>query len=174
MKDIKIQRYEFVEKDIKEYISGFTLIELLVTISIIAILLGFVSARYITIEKQARDTRRKSDLSQYRIALENYASVNNSLYPTPAGGGNCANNIPPALFFCVDNNFKTNFLPSCPTDPRQGPTNYYSYCFSSQTQQYTLNALTETTNKIWQVCSTGQSCLTNLTSHPSSYTCSCL
>lgn len=150
---------------------AFTLIELLVTISIIAILLGFVSARYQTIEKQGRDTRRKSDLSQYRVAVENYASVNNSLYPTPYGGGSCSNTKDNPSFFCGDINFKTNFLPSCPTDPRQSATNYYSYCANNQ--QYTLNALTEATNKIWQVCSSGQSCLLGVSAYPSNNSCSC-
>lgn len=154
-------------KDIKKQ-RGFTLIELLVAISIIAILLGFISARYVTIEKQGRDTRRKSDLSQYRIAVENYASVNNSLYPTPAGGGNCNTN---AATLCNDTNFKTNFLPSCPTDPRQSATNYYAYC--SNGQQYTLNTLTDTTAKIWQVCSTGQSCLLGVSAYPDTSSCSC-
>jgi len=60
---------------------GFTLIELLVVISIIAILAGFGTARYLTAERQVRDTQRKSDLNQYRIGLESYAGANNGTYP---------------------------------------------------------------------------------------------
>jgi len=60
---------------------GFTLIELLVVISIIGILAALGIASYSRAEKNTRDTQRMSDLGQYRIALENYASANNMTYP---------------------------------------------------------------------------------------------
>jgi len=161
----KVHSSEFIVHSSKK---GFTLIELLVSVSIIAILLGFITARYQTIEKQGRDTRRKSDLAQYRLAVENYAAVNNYLYPTPFSGGACNNN---AATLCNDNNFKNNFLPYCPPDPRQGASNYYAYCASGL--QYTLSSLLEATNQIWEICSTGQSCLLTASSYPGSSTCSC-
>jgi len=147
-------------------ITGFTLIELLVVISIIGILVSFTASRYQTAEKQARDTKRKSDLNQYRVALENYSVANNSLYPTPVGS-TCVDS---ATSLC-DGTFKTNFLPSCPDDSRKGDTNYYQYCASGTS--YTLNSMLETSGKIWQVCSVGQSCLTTQTTYQTTNACLC-
>ncbi len=59
---------------------GFTLIELLIVISIIGILVTFVSASYTGAQKQARDSQRRSDLMQYKVALENYAASNSGKY----------------------------------------------------------------------------------------------
>lgn len=140
---------------------GFTLIELLVVISIIGILISLISIRYQTAEKQARDTKRKSDINQYRTALENYSVVNNSVYPTPPVGSVCVK----AAEFCRDTaTFKTNFLPSCIKDPRDGDVYYYQYCANSTS--YTLNSKLEIGGRIWQVCSTGQSCLTEISNYP--------
>lgn len=140
------------DKDIKRFIFGFTLIELLVVISIIGVLISVVASRYVVAEKQARDTKRKSDLNQYRLALENYAVVNNSLYPTPAGSV-CVE----ASSLCDDNSFKTNYMPSCPLDPRElAGSSFYQYC--SGAGVYLLNSKLETGGKMWQICSNGLSC----------------
>lgn len=146
--------------------SGFTLIELLVVISIIGILVSVFTARYQTSEKQARDTKRKSDLSQYRTALENYAVVNDSLYPTPAG----AVCVDAASGLCTGN-FKSEFLPSCPDDQRKDENHYYLYCASAS--DYSLSAMLEGTGTIWHVCSGGQVCATEATDFPTSTGCIC-
>ena len=150
-------------------VTGFTLIELLVVISIIGVLTSIATSRYIVAEKQARDTRRKSDLNQYRLALENYAVVYNSLYPTPA----VSTCVYAATSLCSDS-FKTTFIPACPEDSRReaaSPTHYYWYCGSSES--YTLSSMLEISGKIWQVCSNGQSCLSSLTDYPTGNTCAC-
>ncbi|MBI2590670.1 MAG: type II secretion system protein [Candidatus Blackburnbacteria bacterium] len=70
------------ERETRDTLSrGFTLIELLVAISIIGILSSLLFVSYTSIQKNTRDTQRKSDLKQYLTALESYASANNSLYP---------------------------------------------------------------------------------------------
>ncbi len=158
--NIKVQRCRGAEVQ-----RGFTLIELLVAISIIGVLISIAAPRYIVAEKQARDTRRKSDLNQYRVALENYAAVNNSLYPTPAGTTGCA--AGPTL---CSGTF-VNFMSVCPRDPRTSSTYYYQYCANSGT--YVLSTKLETTGNIWQVCSSGVSCVTTRTGYPSGGSVSC-
>jgi len=138
MKDIKILRY----KDIKK--KGFTLIELLVTISIIGILVSFGAAKYITSEKQARDTQRKSDLAQYRIALENYATVNGSLYPLSDATGKIGT-------LCTN---LGNFIASCLHDPRTTPD--YLYFVSADRISWVLGAALET-GGYWEICANGKS-----------------
>lgn len=60
--------------------SGFTLIEMLVVVAIIGLLSSVVVVGVGTARKQARDTRRISDIRQIQNALENYYSTNNA-YP---------------------------------------------------------------------------------------------
>jgi prepilin-type N-terminal cleavage/methylation domain-containing protein len=128
---------------------GFTLIELLVVISIIAILAGFGTARYLTAEKQTRDTQRKSDLTQYRLALENYASASNTLYPAVCG------NVSTLCSFGGTPSFQTTYLAgACLQDPRASASVYYHYC--SNGSQYALWAVLES-GGYYEVCSNGRS-----------------
>lgn len=145
---------------------GFTLVELLVVISIIGLLISIFTARYQTAEKQARDTKRKSDLSQYRTALENYAVANGSLYPTP-GAAAC---IDAASGLCAGS-FKTEYLPSCPDDSRKSENYYYLYCASAS--GYSLSAKLEGTGTIWHICSGGQVCAAETTEFPTGTSCLC-
>ncbi len=59
---------------------GFTLIELLVVISIIGVLVAVATANLITAQKQARDTRRFSDMQGAQTAFESYYAANQE-YP---------------------------------------------------------------------------------------------
>jgi prepilin-type N-terminal cleavage/methylation domain-containing protein len=61
---------------------AFTIIELLVVISIIGILVSFVTITYNSVTKRARDSERRNDLHQIKTALVNY-SVDNHHYPDP-------------------------------------------------------------------------------------------
>lgn len=70
---------------------GFTLIELLVTITIIAILAALALTSYSAAQKAARDTRRKSDLEQYKNSLFSYATDHSGTYPGTVGGYNWVN-----------------------------------------------------------------------------------
>ncbi len=74
---------------------GFTLIELLIVIVIIAILITLLAVSYTTIQRNSRDTQRKSDLTVATGVLERFYS-DNSHYPSSTSGeitydtSNCA------------------------------------------------------------------------------------
>ena len=60
---------------------GFTLLEILVVIGIIAILVTLGFASYTTVQKKARDAKRKGDLTTFQKAMEECYSVNTYAYP---------------------------------------------------------------------------------------------
>jgi|GEM_PF-1768329 len=60
---------------------GFTLIELLTVIFIIGIISTVITVNLASARKQARDVRRKTDLSTIQSALELYANANNGKVP---------------------------------------------------------------------------------------------
>lgn len=132
---------------------GFTLIELLVVISVIGILATIVLVSFTGIQKQARDTARKSDLKQYQSAMEAAASKNTSgLYPSRTTAQNPTTNL------CTDLG-----LTNCPTDPKSPDYFYYV-----QTDGVGGGGLTATkyvfwatlenqpTGTYWVVCSNGK------------------
>lgn len=136
----------FLKRD-KIIFGGFTLIELLVVISIIGILVSLASVSYTRSQKQARDTRRKSDLRQYQTALENYANNNNGLYPNVDFSNLCS----------------TLGMTNCPNDPSGGSNTYYYSYKSDDRSVYSLRANLEaySTYQYWVVCSNGKSGETN-------------
>jgi len=127
---------------------GFTLIELLVVISIIGILAGMVVVSFTSSQKQARDTERKSDLTQYRTNLETYANKNNGLYPphtTPTVA---------STTLCTE----LGSSGSCPEDPKSLTNGAYEYCSDTGGTSYVLWAVLENaTLTKWVVCSSGKS-----------------
>lgn len=111
---------------------GFTLIEVLVVVTLLSILATFSIANYSQIQKQGRDSRRKTDLSQVKAALELYYSVNNS-YASAAG----IYGLPWGSIF---SDAKGTYMKQLPTDPLKNsvapycyvpngipPTSYYLY-----------------------------------------------
>lgn len=138
---------------------GFTLIELLVVISIIGILATLMISRYGMAEKSARDVERKSDLNQYRIALENLGSQTGGAYPIGEAVGDASIGQP-----CTDLT-AGDYLSQCPQDPRQIEDCSAStdFCYRYQTDtnglKYILWAKVETgseTNNFWYVCADGR------------------
>lgn len=141
---------------------GFTLIELLVVISVLGILAAVALVSFTGSQKQARDVRRKSDVKQYQLALENFANKGNSLYPLRNPG---AQGVSAANTLCGDLG-----LTGCPQDPRYIKDNTFDYRYQSNgvgstgAQAATIyvlwgkleNVPTGTT-KYWVVCTNGKS-----------------
>jgi len=131
---------------------GFTLIELLVVISVIGILAALILVRFGTAEKSGRDVRRKSDLNQYRTALENYGIKTGGVYPIRTTVGDASSGQPCTALTAG------NYLSVCPQDPRQdGSTYYYRYQTDTGGLNYILWAQMEReTNLYWYVCANGK------------------
>jgi general secretion pathway protein G len=105
---------------------GFTLVELIIVISIVALLSTIGITTYSSVQKDARNIRRKADLKELKTALEAY-KAKNSDYPTTANAwfGTCATYgsysdtgaggyIP---------NLAPEFIPKLPRDPRESKGN---------------------------------------------------
>jgi prepilin-type N-terminal cleavage/methylation domain-containing protein len=133
---------------------GFTLIELLVVISIIGILATLIMARFGGVEKSARDAKRKSDLNQYRIAIENAASRTNGLYLYVM-----SETIAPTTFLCP---YLVNYIASCIVDPRS-PT--YGYHYKSNGSGALGTDVNATIYVLWAT-------LESVTLNPTYYVCS--
>lgn len=134
---------------------GFTLIELLITISIVAILSTIGLSTFIGSQKRGRDARRQSDLNQYHIALENYASGANGIYPTSASNGSV--NAGTGIFNSSTSPIK-QFLTGYPTDPTG--VNDYFYVADATGLNFVLAGCMEASSKSYQICSNGKSGLT--------------
>ncbi len=146
MKPVNSKQYSVISR-------GFTLIELLVVISVIGILAALILARFGTVEKSARDARRKSDLNQYRTALENYSIKTGGVYPIRTTVGDASSGQPCTALTAG------NYLSVCLQDPRQdGTTYYYRYQSDAGGLNYILWAYIETgtTNPYLYICSSGK------------------
>lgn len=95
---------------------GFTLIELLVVIAIIAILATIGLVIYANVQKNARDSRRRSDVEAISRALEGHYNSNGTYNPL------------------VGNWFSSN-NGNVPVDPGT-----YAYCMWSSTTAQTIGA----------------------------------
>lgn len=140
--------------------TAFTLIELLVVISVIGILAALLLVRFGAVEKSARDTQRKSDLNQYRTALENYAVSHGGMYPA-TNVNLCANED-----LCGTGGPLVAYMSQCPQDPLfagdcSGGSGgrIYDYAPSLIGDKYILyvwGGLEAQTGKTWVVCWDGK------------------
>jgi len=136
-------------------LKGFTLIELLVVISLIGILAALALVSYTGTQKQARDTRRKSDLKQYQNALEIFANKNNGLYSSRTA----SSGVVASTTLCSD-----LVISTCPEDPRnaEDPTFIYKYqsdgsgSATIDATKYVLWGKLENTADYWIICSDGR------------------
>ena len=104
---------------------GFTLIELLTVIFIIGIITTVVSVNLSSARKQARDVRRKTDLSTLQSAIELYANANNGKVPaSPAGTSSLSwdPNLSTAL---------SAYLSAIPLDPIVPNASPYLYTYQT-------------------------------------------
>ena len=70
---------------------GFTIVELLIVIVVIAVLAAITIVAYNGIQQRARDSQRKSDLSQIAKALHIYNVNNGNYISTGSGCGGAGN-----------------------------------------------------------------------------------
>lgn len=135
-------------------IKGFTIIELLIVIAIIGILSAMIGVSVNNYQKRARDTARKSDLSQYRVSLESFANRNSGLYPSRTSATLAATTL------CTDLGLTTAVCAADPTDSG----NYRYYYISDGSGSGGANATTfalygymesVTTNNYFVLCSSG-------------------
>ncbi len=110
-------------------IKGFTLIELMVAISIVAILSAIGLTLFTSVQKSARDAKRKSDLHAISLALEQYYLANGSYPVTDWVYSNNGSWIP---------GLDTNYMAAVPTDPKSnggqpwaGTGTQYGYAYWS-------------------------------------------
>lgn len=142
---------------------GFTLIELLVVISIITILVSLSLVSLGGAQKQGRDTKRRSDLDQYRNALEQYAASNSGKYPGFAAATvvqmSAGDNLCTATYLYP---FTSN---TCLIDPNPSGAcadSSRNYCYyengstdGATATEYVLYTGLET-GGYWEVCSIGK------------------
>jgi prepilin-type N-terminal cleavage/methylation domain-containing protein len=140
-----------VLKNNQKISNAFTLVELLVVISIMAILVSMITVSFTSSQKQARDTQRKSDLTQYRTALEAYANRADGFFPIHAS-------VVDADSICGATELN---LTNCPIDPKDGTGSYgYKYISDANGTNYGLYGILEyVSTNYWVVCSNGTSLL---------------
>ncbi|MDP3994354.1 MAG: type II secretion system protein [bacterium] len=145
-------------------VQGFTLIEILVVISIIGVLAALSLTGLGAARKNARDATRKSDLAQYKLALEGYASNNNGVYPF-----NACDVTAPLVLTCTGDSFNntgifgteadsplvSEYLPTHIEDPTNVAASRYQYWQGSSGLEYKLTADLET-GGVWMLCSNGK------------------
>ena len=129
-------------------INGYTFLELLVVIIVIMVLAMILLTTITSSLKRGRDTERKSNINQYKIALENYANEHNGLYPASASPINITS------ICSTDDNAKAlyKYASRCISDKKAG----FTYSYASDTLKWTLLSPLELGNKYWVVCSNGK------------------
>lgn len=114
---------------------GFTFIELLVVVSIVGVLTAIGLANFQTINKLARDGKRKSDFEQIRAALEAFRS-DNGAYPA-VGSINGRLKSKPCNSTLVNSGGTVTYMDPVPCDPKN--TGSYRYTYTRPTSlTYTL------------------------------------
>lgn len=121
---------------------AFTLIEILISITIIVVLTAIGIVSYVSINRNARDAKRRGDIEQIRSALELYRS-DKGLYPEVGSLGWI--DASALNTGSVDNGLVDTYLPSVPSDPQltppyryRGTNDYYGYCLEAKVENASL------------------------------------
>lgn len=113
---------------------GFTLMEILIAIAIIAVLTAIGIVSYGSINRNARNAKRRSDIEQIRSALELYRA-DKGYYPAiNTGSMDAAANLENAADFSL-------YMTSVPDDPKdiayryqalnESSGSYFGYCVAA-------------------------------------------
>ena len=86
---------------------GFSLLELIIVVGILAVLAAMGLANYVNQLKKGRDAKRKKDLGELRVILEDYYNDNNA-YPNPIPA--CNSNLPPWIKLMPCEPDQTNYF----------------------------------------------------------------
>ena len=110
---------------------GFTIVEILVVVFIIAILSSLAVISFDTVRKNNRDSKRLADISELKLALENYRLFEGG-YPTSITPGN-------SLVGSTTGNIYLNPVPvnDAYQDISCSQSSYY-YTLASSTDYYTI------------------------------------
>lgn len=134
---------------------GFTMIEILISIAIIAVLTAIGIVSYVSINKNARDAKRRGDIEQIRSALELYRS-DYGYYPAIGSGSWVDARLLDTFASDPSLGLVDTYLPLIPSDPKDDTYpykyqatsvsaetgNYYGYCLSAMTEGITANSCT--------------------------------
>lgn len=113
---------------------GFTLVELLIVVGIISALVAMQGFVYVNSQRNARDSRRQTDLENVRAAVEQYRSTNNSYPLSLASNPSCASTSgltfnPSCAANCSLKDVSSNiYMSPLPSDPK---CQNYSYKYST-------------------------------------------
>lgn len=125
--------------------SGFTLIEILIVLTIVALMSGLGAANFANSQKRGRDSVRLSDLNQYRVAIENFTTVNGGVGPTPS----------PGVAGTVLATDLSKYMSKMLADPKNSGNNVY-YFWQSNGIDWVLRTTLEAQNQVWEICSNGK------------------
>ncbi len=116
---------------IKKKNRAFTLIEVLVAVTIIAVLTAIGVVSYVSANRNARDSKRLSDVEQIRAALEMYRADQGEYPASITFGGSLVSG-------------SNTYMSPIPNDPRPSAGGEYSY--TPGDENYTLTIYSEKTS----------------------------